>query len=182
MIKPKLLLITLMFCGLALPLIAQDGQADILARVNSLRTSKGLSPYTINAALSAAAVNQADWLANSGEVSHVQPDGSRPRDRANAAGYSSPWVGENIYVGMNATVDTAWDFWLNSPVHYAQLTSPNYYEIGIAISQGRSRSFVIVFGAPESLRSGHPANTTNSGTGSSGGSGQASAPQPPPSY
>lgn len=67
-----------MFCGMVLPLAAQDGQAEMLARVNDLRISKGLPAYSVNAALSAAAVNQADWLANSGEVSHVQPDGSRP--------------------------------------------------------------------------------------------------------
>jgi hypothetical protein len=131
------------------PLIAQDVASDLLGRINGLRADLGLSPYRINSALNAAASNHAQWMALTGQVSHTQPDGSRPRDRAQAAGYASSWVSENIYMGWNASTGDAWGFWINSPVHYAGLTSPNYQEIGISSAvSGNNRSFVLVFGNP----------------------------------
>jgi hypothetical protein len=165
---------------------AQDTSSELLSRINGLRGSLGLNPYALNSALTAAAYNQAQWMATTGEVSHIQPDGSRPRDRALAAGYSSAWVGENIYLGMNASVDTAWDFWVNSPVHYAGLTSRNYTEVGIAMATGQSKAYVLVFGAAGAAAPYTPPNTGsgtsgNSGTNSTSGSAGGNA-APPPSF
>lgn len=130
-------------------LIAQDPISDLLSRTNQLRATFGLHAYTLNGALASAAQNQANWMASTGAVSHVQPDGSRPRDRAAAAGYYSPWINENIYVGGMASTDTAWTFWVNSAIHYAALTSPNYSDVGIAWASGEhNKAFVMVFGAP----------------------------------
>ena len=112
---------------------AQDVVGDLLGRINQLRAEQGLSSYRLNNALNAAAQNQASWMASSGQVSHTQSDGSSVRDRARAAGYGSSWVSENIYMGTLATTDSAWQFWLNSPIHYRGLTSPNYQDIGIGV-------------------------------------------------
>jgi hypothetical protein len=126
---------------------AQDVSGELLARVNNLRASLGLAAYTWNGALAAAAANQARWMVDNNQVSHVQFDGSRPRDRASAAGYNSQWVSENIYMGGLASIDSAWNFWLNSAVHYAGLTNANYNDIGIASATGSGgQSFVLVFG------------------------------------
>lgn len=180
---------------ISLHLLAQgDPVSDLLSRTNQLRAGLGLGAYTLNGALSSAAQNQATWMANTGNVSHVQPDGSRPRDRAAAAGYNSPWVSENIYVGTMATTDTAWTFWINSAIHYAALTSPNYADVGIAWASGADyKAFVMVFGSPpESVTMPNlpPVNSapppSTSGTGQSGsaaisapaGGGGASAPRP----
>jgi uncharacterized protein YkwD len=160
---------------------AQDVTSDLLGRVNSLRASLGLPPYTINGALAAAAENQAQWMATTGEVSHVQADGSRPRDRARAAGYDSPWISENIYAGRMSSTETAWDFWINSPIHYASLTNTTYSEIGIASATGATKSYVLVFGAPPDRLPYRPAAQSGSGaSGSSDGGGQAAPP--PPSF
>lgn len=130
---------------LVVPVSAQSG--ELLARINDLRASVGLSAYTTNSSLAAAAQNQASWMANTGKVSHTQDDGSGPRARAQAAGYSSNFVSENIYMGSNATSDSAWNFWLNSPIHYAGMTSPNYNNIGIGTASGANGyAFVLVFG------------------------------------
>ena len=126
---------------------AQAG--DLLSRVNGLRASLGLPAYSLNGTLSAAAQSQAQWMVETGNISHSRPDGSTPRSRAQAAGYSSTFVSENIYGGTNATVDTAWNFWINSAIHYAGLTNPNYEEIGIGAASGAGGStFVLVFGNP----------------------------------
>jgi hypothetical protein len=87
-------------------------------------------------------------------------------------------VSENIYVGTMATTDTAWTFWINSAVHYASLTSPNYGDVGIAWASGTDyKAFVMVFGGspaalpnlPPPLTDNTVANTT--GTGQSGNAG-----------
>jgi hypothetical protein len=154
-------------------LIAQDPVSDLLSRTNQLRAGFGLAAYTLNGALSSAAQNQATWMANTGAVSHVQPDGSRPRDRAAAAGYYSPWINENIYVGGMASTDTAWTFWINSAIHYAALTSPNYSDVGIAWATGENnKAFVMVFGAPAEQVSMPSLPPANSAPPASDGGGQ----------
>jgi len=159
----------------AMPGQAQDVVGDLLGRINNLRASLGLAPYTINSALSAAAANHAQWMAANQQVSHVQADGSRPRDRALAAGYNSSWISENIFMGPRASPNSAWNFWVNSPIHYAGLTSPNYEHVGIATANGAGgQSFVLVFGNPN--RAISPANTTGSSGGSQG------VPAAPPSF
>jgi hypothetical protein len=145
----------------------------MLGRVNALRASVGRAPYSLNSALSAAAQDQAQWMASTGSVSHTRPDGSGPRSRAAAYGYPSAQVSENIYGGTNANADTAWNFWINSGIHYAGLVNPNYNEIGIGVaSSGWGTAYVLVFG-----NSGGPSFAAVSA--SSSGNGGASGP---PSY
>lgn len=158
---------------LVMPTQAQDAQTDLIGRINALRASLGLSPYSLNGALNAAAANQASWMATTKEVSHVQTNGSRPRDRAQAAGYGSDWVSENIYMGTDTSANTAWTFWLNSPVHYAGLTNTNYQHVGIASATVDGwTAFVLVFGNP----GGAAAPRVNV----AGGGGEQSAAGPPP--
>lgn len=126
---------------------AQDATSGLLSRINSLRRSVGLPAYSLHPALTAAAGSHAAWMVASGSVSHRQDDGSGPRERAQNVGYPSSWVSENIYMGGSPATDQAWNFWLNSPVHYAGLTSPYYHHIGIgAASGGGLDAFVLVFG------------------------------------
>ncbi len=127
----------------------QDPAGYLLGQVNGLRQSLGLPGYAANGALAAAAQNQAQWMADTGQISHTQYDGSTPSVRAQRAGYGSSLVSENIYMGSNATAATAWQWWLNSPIHYRGITSANYTEIGIGVASGASgTAFVLVFGNP----------------------------------
>ncbi len=199
--KQKLLIsiiATILFFGgfaLTVPTQSQDVATYMLSLINNLRGSLGLHPYTLNSALTVAAQNQASWMAITGQISHTQPDGSTPRTRAQAAGYASTWVSENIYMGTYATADTAFQWWVNSPIHYRGLTNVNYTEIGIAMSEGPAgKAYVLVFGNPDNtVRVAPPirTNTTdpygyanqNNGNGTSGtGSGTVSDTSfiPPP--
>lgn len=154
---------------------AQGVSSDLLGRINDLRLSRGLAPYALNSALNVAASNHARWMVDTGRVSHVQENGSRPVDRARAAGYNSSWVSENIYMGGRASVQSAWNFWVNSAVHYAGLTSPNYQHIGIGMAEGNAgRAYVLVFGVPGNAVSAAP----RTGSTSAGGG----APAAPPSF
>ena len=131
----------------SLPLDAQGAVGTLLAQVNDLRARNGLPAYTLDSALNAAARNHAGWMASNNRVAHQQSDGSNARTRARQAGFPSSWVGENIYMGPGASPATAWNWWLNSPVHYAGLVSPNYDRVGIgsATTAGRT-AYVMVFG------------------------------------
>lgn len=153
---------------------AQDAASDLFNRVNGLRASLGLAPYRLNSALAAAAQDHAQWMAATGQVTHTRSDGSTPRTRAAAYGYSSSWVSENIYMGGLATADDAWNFWLNSAIHYAGMTNRQYQEIGVGVASGpEGQAFVLVFGNPGPPPA--PANNPNT-------SNNAAAPPSQPSF
>ncbi len=155
---------------------AQDS-AGLMGRINELRASLGLPAYAWNGALAAAAQSQAQWMVDSGTIAHARPDGSTPRTRALAAGYTTTEVSENIYGGTNATPNDAWTFWINSAIHYAGLTNARYKEVGVGIASGSwGSAYVLVFGNPGGAAYVPPA----AGTGNSGGGGSAS--NAPPSY
>lgn len=173
----RLLLGCLLFSLLMPALVWSQGAAgDMLGRINNLRGSLGLPGYRINGALSAAAQSQAQWMADTGIISHTRPDGSGPRTRAVNAGYGTTDVSENIYGGTNANVDTAWSFWVNSGVHYRGLINDRYQEVGVGIASGSAGNmYVLVFGNP----GGPPPYVAPP---SAGGSAAASGPSAPPSY
>jgi len=141
---------------------SQDVATYMLSLINNLRGGLGLHGYTLNGALTVAAQNHASWMAITGQISHTQPDGSTPRIRAQTAGYASTWVSENIYMGNYATSDSAFQWWINSPIHYRGLTNLNYTEIGIAMSDGPAgKAYVLVFGNPDNTVRVAPPITTN---------------------
>jgi hypothetical protein len=146
----RFFILSIFVLGASVGAVSAQGEAgDLLARINNLRASVGRPGYTLNGALSAAAQSQAQWMADTGEIVHTRPDGSSPRSRAMNAGYPSAMVSENIYRGSNAGVDAAWNFWINSPIHYNGLVSPNYAEVGIGAASGSTgRAYVLVFGNP----------------------------------
>lgn len=166
------------------PLLAQGEAGDILARINNLRASAGLPPYSVNGALSAAAQQHAQWIADTGNVSHTRPDGSGPRTRALANGYPSSDVSENIYGGTMATADTAWAFWVNSPSHYNGMVHRAYRDVGIGIATTAwGTAYVVVFGNPGGPPPAPPASSGGGGGNAQGGGGVAVAAVPAlPSY
>ena len=176
MIRRQLLFIA----GVLLLAVSTRAQGNLLTRINNLRAEQGLHAYTTHGALTAAAQQQAQWMATTSNVAHYRPDGSGPRDRALAAGYPSNWVSENIYMGTDATPDDAWRFWLNSQVHYAGLVSKYYQHIGIGSASANGvHAFVLVFGNPGGSL---PGNSGNTGASSQGNASEADAPPPPPSF
>lgn len=153
-----------------MPSHAQDATGDLLGRINGLRASLGLAPYSLNGALAAAAQGHAQWMTDAQSISHTRPDGSTPTMRAAAAGYPSSFVSENIYGGSSAGVNDAWNFWINSSIHYRGLTNAGYTEIGIGHAVGEWRTYVLVFGSQSS-----PYIPSAAG-GNSGGNSAAKAP------
>jgi len=147
-----LLLTCLLPLGLA-PAAAQgDDVAQILGRINALRQQNGLLPLDLSSTLTASAQRHSDDMARTGNVDHTGSDGSSIESRIRDAGYGhwrdfGIW-GENIYGGQMANIDAAWNFWINSQVHRANLLKPRYREIGIGVGRSDNGTYYTLnFGA-----------------------------------
>lgn len=127
---------------------------DLIAAVNALRTANGLPAYTINSILMQIAQDQANYQAAIGQVTHIGPGGTRPYQRALAAGYPlagdltrGGFIAENVFYGTS--IQEAVNWWYNSPTHYNTMMSPNFREIGAGIASGTSGwYFTIVAASP----------------------------------
>jgi uncharacterized protein YkwD len=122
--------------------------------INAERQRQGLASYALQSQLQAAArVHSTDMACNS-FVSHTGSDGSSVRDRVARQGYSWSWIGENIYATGNTAnaPQQAFDWWMNSAPHRANLLSPNYTQIGLGYMYLGSSSyggyFTAVFARP----------------------------------
>ncbi len=126
---------------------AQDEKTWLLNQINNLRATVGIHAYVWNDQLAAAAQQHSEYMASTGDISHTQANGSTPATRAAANGYGGSWVIENIYGGGLATAADAWNFWINSSIHYSGLVNTNTNEIGIGIASGVHGNFyTLVFG------------------------------------
>lgn len=137
-----LLITSLIFASLYSPVAAQGSDPQwLFGQVNSLRGGLGLHAYVWNDQLAAAAQQQSEYMATTGHISHTQSNGSTPTSRAAANGYGGSMIAENIYGGLIAQATDAWNFWLNSGVHYATLTNSRNNEIGIGAAKGENGTF-----------------------------------------
>jgi LysM repeat protein len=121
------------------PLIA-DGYT-LIAEVNSLRTTNGLPAYNINPILMQISQAHSMYQASIGTVTHYSADGSRPYQRALAAGY--PVAGdlslggifsENIMAGPNLTPKEAVAAWQGDAPHLNTMLSPNFNDVGAGVA------------------------------------------------
>lgn len=148
-----LLLITALLAALpagahAAPAI-QGSPAEIMGLINDFRAQNSLPPYQENSILMQIAQGQSDWIASqvtTGDI-HAGPDGSRPRDRAFAAGYGG---GQQIFIseiakyGLGETPQSALEWWKQSPDHYPTLVASTYVEFGCGVStDGNGRYYYV---------------------------------------
>jgi len=107
--------------------------AELIAEVNALRAANGLDPYVVDPILMAVAQAQNDWRISAGVTTHSGPDGSRPRDRAIAAGYgagSTVFISENIVDGSGLTPAEAVQWWTSDAPHLNTMLGENYRDVG----------------------------------------------------
>ena len=114
---------------------------DLINGVNQLRSQHGLPAYQINNILMSIAQSQSEWQASIGKVSHEGPGGTRPRDRAIAAGYgggSTIFISENIAGGNGLTAAEAITMWQGDDPHLNTMLGANYRDVGagVAIADG----------------------------------------------
>ena len=120
--------------------------------INTERQSQGLTPYDSQGQLQAAARGHSTDMACNNFFLQTGSDDSSVGDRVSAQGYSWSSVGENIFAGGSATPQSAFDWWMNSAPHRANLLHANFTEIGIGyIDEPNSQYqgyFTAVFARP----------------------------------
>ncbi|MGQ4379898.1 CAP domain-containing protein [Streptomyces sp. SAS_267] len=108
---------------------------EVIALTNGERAAAGLPPLATDATLTAAAqAHSADMVARD-FYAHTSPEGSRPWDRAAAAGSAHRAVGENIACGQRSPAEVVRG-WMDSPGHRANILKRDFTHIGIGLAGG----------------------------------------------
>jgi uncharacterized protein YkwD len=130
-------------------------ESRLLELINAERQSQGLNAYRLQSQLQSAARRHSQDMACNSFLSHTGSDGSSVRDRVEQEGYDWSWIGENIFATGDASSSApqrAFDWWMNSAPHRANLLSPNYTEIGLGYrylaGSGYGGYFTAVFARP----------------------------------
>lgn len=108
-----------------------------LAEVNSFRAENGLKPLVLDARLSRAAAMQSGAQAGRSWIGHYGSDGSKPKDRAERAGYHAKIAAENVASGQKSFSDVL-RFWKESSGHRSNLLRPNVTAAGVAMAKNKS--------------------------------------------
>ena len=106
---------------------------ELIDAVNALRASQGMGPLNVDPILMSIAQAQNDYSMSIGSVTHTGPNGSRPRERAYAAGYgggATVFVSENIAQGTNLSPSEAVQWWTGDDPHWNTMMGANYRDIG----------------------------------------------------
>lgn len=102
---------------------------DLIAEINTYRSSYGLSALSENSGLNRAAAVRCNELLAS--MSHTRPDGrSCSTVYAELGIYPSAW-GENLAAGYCTSAGTASD-WMSSDGHRANILNPAFTKCGVA--------------------------------------------------
>ena len=124
----------------------------MLDLINDHRIASGKAALAWQDQLGEAAQEHSDDMVAHNYSSHTGFDGSSPRDRMVAAGYTPAWWGENINENPpgDPSAQSAFQAWVNSPDHNANMLNANYIHIGIgqATTGSGITRWTVVFGAP----------------------------------
>jgi uncharacterized protein YkwD/stress response protein SCP2 len=108
---------------------------EVIELTNAERVRAGLPPLGADLPLTTAAqAHSADMVARD-FYAHTSPDGSRPWDRAAAAGCARRTIGENIACGQRSPAEVVRG-WMNSPGHRANILGRDFTHIGIGLVGG----------------------------------------------
>lgn len=117
--------------------------SQLIDAVNGLRLSYGLSPLTVHSVLMQSSQSQADYMAATGQVTHVRPGGITFTQQLLALGF--PLSGDLSRGGFraeNILMDSDAIVWNGVPAawqdadHMNTMLSQNFTHIGAGISQG----------------------------------------------
>ena len=149
---------------LVLPLGAVENTSEkeitrgsVVDEMNRHRAKHDLPPLRADDRLNGAAEARIDDMERQGYWGHYPPDGSSPFLWLSLNGYHYRQAGENLAAGLES-VDVLVSSWMSSPGHRANILSPTFQDVGIAIIDGGTtgrrsgRSIVVLFAVAKSAR------------------------------
>jgi uncharacterized protein YkwD len=122
-------------------------EVRILKLMNDERARAGLAPLRFSPSLMTACRRHSLDMAARGYLGHDSPGGDTPADRVIAAGLNYAELGENVYTQTLLEPDSlperAVAQWLDGPRPRANLLSPGFRGIAVAIAQAANGDFYV---------------------------------------
>ncbi|MED1799069.1 peptidoglycan-binding protein [Brevibacillus porteri] len=120
-------------------------EKEMVQLVNQERTSRGLAPYQVDMQLVNVARVKAQEMVNKGYFSHTSPTYGSPFQMMDTFGIRYIAAAENI--AQNYSVSSAHQMFMNSSGHKANIMSPTYDYVAIAVVNGgpHGKTFVQMF-------------------------------------
>lgn len=106
-------------------------EQEVLRLVNQARTNAGLSKLTTDNNITKIARLKAQDMVNKNYFSHNSPTYGTPFEMMKSFGISYRTAGENI--AANSTVEAAFNDWMNSSGHRANILNSNFNYTGIGV-------------------------------------------------
>jgi LysM repeat protein len=119
---------------------------ELIAAVNALRATYGLSPYNTNSILMGTAQGQAEYNLSIGTITHISADGLSPLQRALQVGYpvASGYFSENIAAGVGLSAAGAVQIWTGDDSHLNTMISSNFQDIGAGVAVSGNTYYYVI--------------------------------------
>ena len=108
-------------------------QTEMLGYINADRSANALAPLTLTKTLSDGAYLKSKDMAVNYYFSHTSPTYGSPFDMMKSLGISYSAAGENI--ALNTSIKGAYDAFMNSSGHRANILNTGFSNIGLGIYQ-----------------------------------------------
>ncbi len=139
-----ILAVAIVVLGTSPQLVAQQaddsGARQLFQLLNQARAQQGLKTLEWNDQLAAAALKHSQLMAQSRKLSHDFPGEAKLMQRLANAGLRLDRSGENV--AYDATVQGAHEGLMHSPPHRANILSPDYNAVGMAIISAGAMLYV----------------------------------------
>ncbi|MBI4049434.1 MAG: hypothetical protein HY395_01285 [Candidatus Doudnabacteria bacterium] len=144
--KAKLfsLVILLALFSVSLERPSSLNSSKILELVNSDRQQHGLESLELDPLLSVAAQLKAKDMIEKNYFAHISPEGLKPWYWFKVLGYNYTYAGENLAIGFSDASELE-QSWMGSPQHRANILSPYYSELGLAVVPSNDSYVVVQF-------------------------------------
>lgn len=116
---------------------------QVVERINEIRVSKGLQPFTQDRALDQLAIIKAQDMIKNNYFDHTSPFYGNPWDMATLFDYEYVRIGENLARNFTTPEQTV-KAWLASPNHRDNLLNADYTTTGIGVKQKKDGKLYIV--------------------------------------